>query len=77
MRSLVTRFHFLLLSVTVALTAVGYLRIPADFAFPAHWAGSGADWLWPRDLALAKPQEELTFRQLSFVYGVDELLVSF
>ena len=53
MRSLVTRFHFLLLSVTVALTAVGYLRIPADFAFPAHWAGSGADWLWPRNFAIA------------------------
>jgi cytochrome P450 len=29
------------------------------------------------DLALAKPQEELTFRQLSFVYGVDELPVTF
>jgi len=29
------------------------------------------------DLALAKPQEELRFRQLSFVYGVDELPVSF
>ncbi|MCW2830895.1 MAG: cytochrome, partial [Aeromicrobium sp.] len=29
------------------------------------------------DLALAKPQEELSFRQLSFVYGVDELPVFF
>jgi cytochrome P450 len=29
------------------------------------------------DLALAKPQEELSFRQLSFVYGVDELPVLF
>jgi cytochrome P450 len=29
------------------------------------------------DLALAKPQEELSFRQLSFVFGVDELPVSF
>jgi cytochrome P450 len=29
------------------------------------------------DLALAKPQEELSFRQLSFVYGVDELPVIF
>lgn len=28
-------------------------------------------------LALAKPQEELSFRQLSFVYGVDELPVTF
>lgn len=29
------------------------------------------------DLALAKPKEELSFRQLSFVYGVDELPVTF
>jgi cytochrome P450 len=29
------------------------------------------------DLALAKPQEELVFRQLSFVFGVDELPVTF
>lgn len=29
------------------------------------------------ELALAKPQEELSFRQLSFVYGVDELPVTF
>ncbi|MCW2799542.1 MAG: cytochrome [Aeromicrobium sp.] len=29
------------------------------------------------DMALAKPQEELTFRQLSFVYGVDELPILF
>jgi cytochrome P450 len=29
------------------------------------------------DLALAVPQQELGFRQLSFVYGVDELPVRF
>ena len=29
------------------------------------------------DLAVAKPQEELAFRQLSFVFGVDELPVTF
>ena len=29
------------------------------------------------DLTVAKPQEELTFRQLSFVFGVDELPVTF
>ena len=29
------------------------------------------------DLALAKPESELTFRQLSFVYGVEELPVTF
>jgi cytochrome P450 len=29
------------------------------------------------DLALAKPEEELNFRRLSFVYGVEELPVRF
>ncbi|MEO6472672.1 MAG: cytochrome P450 [Aeromicrobium sp.] len=29
------------------------------------------------DLAVARPQEELSFRQLSFVFGVDELPVTF
>ncbi|MEH3069115.1 MAG: cytochrome P450, partial [Aeromicrobium erythreum] len=29
------------------------------------------------DLALAVPESELSFRQLSFVYGVDELPVTF
>ena len=53
MSSLVTRFHLLLFSVTLSITAVALLRVPADFLFPAHWQGSTADWLWPRDTALA------------------------
>jgi uncharacterized membrane protein len=52
MSSLVTRFHLLFLSVTLAISGVGLLRIPADFLFPAHWAGSAPDWVWPRDLTL-------------------------
>ncbi|GLQ09940.1 hypothetical protein GCM10007913_18720 [Devosia yakushimensis] len=52
MTSLVTRFHLLLLTVTVAITGVGFFRIPADFAYAAHWSGSLADWVWPRDVAL-------------------------
>lgn len=52
MTSLVTRFHLLLLTVTVAITGVGFFRIPADFAYAAHWSGSLADWVWPRDIAL-------------------------
>ncbi len=52
MKSLVTRFHLLLLTVTLAITGVGFFRIPADYTFPAHWAGSTPDWLWPRDVAL-------------------------
>lgn len=53
MPSLVTRFHLLILAVTLSITAVAVLRTPPGFAFPAHWHGSGADWLWPRDTALA------------------------
>lgn len=53
MQILVTRFHLLLLSVTLAITGVGLLRIPADYGFPAHWTGSTADWVWPRDFALS------------------------
>lgn len=53
MPSLVTRFHLLIFSVTLSITAVAVLRVPADFLFPAHWHGSNADWLWPRDTALA------------------------
>jgi uncharacterized membrane protein len=52
MRLLITRFHLLILMVTVSITGVAFLRVPADSAFPAHWSGSTADWLWPRNLAL-------------------------
>lgn len=52
MQILVTRFHLLLLTVTVAITGVALFRVPANFLYPAHWSGSTADWLWPRDTAL-------------------------
>jgi uncharacterized membrane protein len=52
MQILVTRFHLLLLTVTLAISGVGIFRIPADFAYQAHWTGNAVDWLWPRDLAL-------------------------
>lgn len=52
MQRLVTRFHLLLLAVTLAITGVGFFRIPEDYVYPAHWAGSAADWLWPRDYSL-------------------------
>ncbi|HEY8577339.1 MAG TPA: SdpI family protein [Devosia sp.] len=55
MQNLVTRFHLLLLFVTLALTAVGFLRIPHDFVFPAHWSGSLLDWVWPREVLLVAP----------------------
>ena len=68
--SLVTSFHLLLLAVTLAITGVGLLRIPADYAFPAHWSGSTADWLWPRDLGLAVgPVLQVVLIALFFVLG--------
>jgi uncharacterized membrane protein len=53
MPSLVTRFHLLIFAVTLSITAVAFFRISPDFQFPAHWHGSAADWVWPRDIALA------------------------
>lgn len=55
MPSLVTRFHLLLLTVTVAITGVAALRVPADFVYPAHWQGSSPDWLWPRSAIFVAP----------------------
>lgn len=70
MASLVTRFHLLLLAVTIAMTGVGFFRIPADFAYPAHWSGSYADWLWPRDIALqVAPLVEVLILAAFFLLG--------
>ncbi len=70
MSSLVTRFHLLLCGVTVAIAAVGFFRVPADFAIPAHWAGGGPDWLWPRNWALAVPLAvDAVLLALFFVLG--------
>lgn len=52
MQLLITRFHLLVLTVTIAITGVAFLRVPSDYSYPAHWSGSSADWLWPRDLTL-------------------------
>ncbi|KFL31669.1 hypothetical protein JP75_09125 [Devosia riboflavina] len=70
MPSLITRFHLLIFSVTLSITAVAILRIPADFMFPAHWHGSNADWLWPRDTALAiAPSIQAVLLLTFFVLG--------
>lgn len=53
MNSLVTRFHLLLTAVTIAITGVAVLRVPADFGFVALWSGGTPVWQWPRDIALA------------------------
>ena len=70
MKSLVTRFHLLFLTVTVAITGVAIMRVPADFMYPAHWSGSAADWAWPRDLALiGAPLVELVLISGFFILG--------
>jgi uncharacterized membrane protein len=55
MQLLITRFHLLLLTVTLAITGVALFRIPPDYVFPAHWSGSAADWLWPREVLFVAP----------------------
>lgn len=69
MQILVTRFHLLLLAVTLALTGVGLFRIPADFLFPAHWVGSAADWLWPRNAMLVAPTIQALLLLAFFALG--------
>lgn len=70
MPSLVTRFHLLLFGVTLAIAGVAIMHVPEGFAFPAHWQGSSADWLWPRDLALAvAPLVELLLMAGFFLFG--------
>lgn len=73
MQNLVTRFHILLLMVTLGITGVAFLHIPADFAFVARWAGNDPDWVWPRDSALlAGPALQLLL--LGLFFGLGRLL---
>lgn len=52
--SLVTRFHVLLLSVIVAITAIAIYKVPAGEGLAMHWDARGqSDWTWPRDIAFA------------------------
>jgi hypothetical protein len=70
MPSLVTRFHLLLFLVTLAIAGVVVLHVPANYSFPAHWHGSSADWLWPRDIAMAvAPAVQLALMGAFFVLG--------
>lgn len=69
MQILVTRFHLLLLTVTLAITGVGFFRIPADYVYQAHWTGSAADWLWPREVILAAPLVQLGLLIAFFLLG--------
>ena len=69
MQRLVTRFHLLLLTVTLAISGVGAFRMPADFVYLAHWSGSTADWLWPREVIFVAPVVQLLFMALFFLLG--------
>jgi uncharacterized membrane protein len=70
MPSLVTRFHLLIFGVTLAMAGVVIIHVPAAYAFPAHWHGSGADILWPRDLAIAAaPALQIVLMAGFFILG--------
>lgn len=69
MQILVTRFHLLLLTVTLAITGVGFFRIPADYIYQAHWTGSAADWLWPREVIFVAPVVQLALLIALFLLG--------
>ena len=69
MQRLVTRFHLLLLTVTLAISGVGAFRMPPDFVYLAHWSGSTADWLWPREVIFVAPVVQLLFMALFFLLG--------
>jgi uncharacterized membrane protein len=69
MQILVTRFHLLLLTVTVAITGVAFFRVPADFLYPAHWSGSAVDWLWPRTVIFVAPIVQLALLIAFFLLG--------
>lgn len=69
MQILITRFHLLLLTVTLAITGVGFFRIPADYVYQAHWSGSAADWLWPRAVIFVAPILQLVLLIAFFLLG--------
>ncbi|WP_354062104.1 SdpI family protein [Devosia sp. 2618] len=49
---------------------MGYYRIPADFAFAAHWAGNSPDWIWPRDTTLiVAPMVQIVLLAAFFLIG--------
>lgn len=69
MQVLVTRFHLLLLAVTLAIGGVGAARIPADFLFLAHWRGNAADWVWPREVIFVAPLLQVLLLAVFFLLG--------
>jgi uncharacterized membrane protein len=68
---LVTRFHLFLFGVLIAITATGYVKIPAATGLPMHWGLNGQpDEVWPRDSGLvAMPLVALVLIILIAVIG--------
>ena len=49
----ITRLHMLAVAVLLALTAIGFVKIPATPGLAMHWGPDGhPDLLWPRNWAL-------------------------
>lgn len=69
MKILVTRFHLLLLAVTLAMTGVALFRVPADYVYAAHWTASTADWVWPREVLIVAPLVQVVLLALFFALG--------
>lgn len=69
MQLLITRFHLLLLTVTVAITAVALFRIPPGYLFPAHWSGSAPDWQWPREALFVAPLVQVVLLAIFVTIG--------
>lgn len=70
MPSLVTRFHLLIFGVTLAMAGVAIVNVPEGYAFPMHWQGSTADWVLPRNIALAiAPLIQLALMFSFFILG--------
>ena len=69
MQILITRFHLLLLIVTLAITGVGFFRIPAHYVYLAHWSGGMADWQWPRTVLAVAPVTQLVLLGIFLLLG--------
>jgi uncharacterized membrane protein len=69
MQNLVTRFHLLFLTVTLAIAGVGFFRIDPDYVFPAYWTGSVPDWVWPRHVLVVAPLIQVLLIAATFLLG--------
>ncbi|CDP54312.1 FIG038982: hypothetical protein [Devosia sp. DBB001] len=53
-KSIITRFHILLLGVIIAITGTAAYKVPVDEGLAMHWDAHGQpDWIWPPEIAFA------------------------